>query len=370
MTSLKLGKIRGIEIHLDFSWFIIFVLLSWTLATYYFPKHYPTWPIGINWGMGVLASFFLFASVLFHELAHSVVAQKQGEEVRRITLFILGGVAQIAKEPATPMAEFKMAIAGPLASLILGIFFLFLRIALTSISEPFMALAEYLAFINFLLAGFNLLPGYPMDGGRILRAIVWKFTGNLRKATHLAARAGQAMAFLFIFFGLFQIFSGFWLNGIWMMFIGFFLYQASLRNYQQVMLIEFLKGIKAKDLMSQDFIVVHPETALRTLVDDYILKKGQRSFFVGDDEIVGIVCLDDIKKIAPTNWSIISVKEIMTPRAHLEVVSPEDDASIVLQRLTSRNIHQMPVLENNRLVGVITRNDLLRWLQVRSEWGE
>jgi len=370
MTNIKIGKIRGIEIYLDFSWFFIFILLSWTLATYYFPRHYPHWPKETNWIMGILASLLLFASVLLHELAHSIVAQKQGEEVKRITLFILGGVAQITKEPETPIAEFKMAIAGPLMSLALGISFWGLKIILYNINKPLMALSSYLSFINLLLAGFNLLPGYPMDGGRILRAIIWKWTGNLKKATHIASKTGQGMAIFFIFFGLLQIFGGFWLNGLWMILIGFFLYQASLKSYQQIMIKEFLKNIKAKNLMTQDFIIVHPETPLRTLVDEYILKRGQRAFFVGDDEIMGIVCLEDIKRISSKEWAQVKVKEIMTPRSLLQTVSPEDDAMTVLQRLTTHNIHQIPVMENNHLIGVITRNDLLRWIQVRSEWGE
>ncbi|MCD6319401.1 MAG: site-2 protease family protein [Candidatus Desulfofervidaceae bacterium] len=369
MTGIKIGRIFGIEVRLDFSWFIIFVFFSWTLAVYYFPRHYPHWSVQLNWAMGILASLLLFVSVILHELSHSLVAKKQGEEVRSITLFILGGVAQIAREPPTPHAEFTIAIAGPLASFFLGLLFLGLWWLIRPFSEPLAALTKYLAVINFILGGFNLLPGYPMDGGRVLKAILWKVTGSLRRATHIATKVGQFIASFFIFFGLFQILAGLWLNGLWIMFIGWFLYQASLKSYQQVLFKDLLQGIKARDLMTRDFITVTPDTRLKILVEDYILKKGQRAFIVTDNrEIVGIICLEDVKKVSPENWADIPVSNIMTPKARLEMVLPEDDAAIVLQRLTTRDIHQVPVVEDNQVVGVITRNDLLRWMQVRMEW--
>lgn len=369
MTGIKIGHIYGIEIRLDFSWFIIFTFFSWTLAAFYFPHHYPHWSMQLNWAMGILASLFLFTSVLLHELSHSLVAKKHGEEVKTITLFILGGVAQMAKEPPTPYAEFTMAIAGPLASFALGVLFLGLWWLLRPFSEPLTALTKYLAIINFILGTFNLLPGFPMDGGRVLRAIVWKTTGNLRRATHLAAKVGQIVASIFIFFGLFQILAGLWLNGFWFMFIGWFLYQASLKSYQQVLFKDLLQGIKAKDLMTHGFVTVTPGTPLKTLVEDYILKKGQRAFIVTDNgEIAGIICLEDVKKVSPENWAEIPVANIMTPKVRLEMVSLEDDAVTILQRLTARDIHQVPVVKDNQVVGIITRNDLLRWMQVRMEW--
>ncbi len=371
MTSFKLGKIKGIEIRLDFSWFIVFILFSWTLATYYFPEQYPHWSMELNWGMGFLACLLLFVSVLLHELAHSLVAQRHGEEVKSITLFILGGVAQIAKEPETPYMEFTMAIAGPLASFCLGMTFLGLKWIVTPISEPLTALTKYLAYINFILCGFNLLPGYPMDGGRVLKAILWEKTGNLKQATRWAAKTGRGIALFFVFFGLFQILAGFWLNGLWILFIGWFLYQASIKSYQQVLIKDFLKEIKAKDVMNSDFIIVSPDTTLKTLVDEYILKKGQRAFFVGrEDEILGIISLEDVKKVIPEGRGTLSVKEVMTPRDRLQTVTPDDDAIKVLERLTSLDIHQIPVIMDNRIIGIVTRNALLHLLQVRLELGE
>jgi Zn-dependent protease/predicted transcriptional regulator len=370
MTTLGLGRVKGIEIRLDFSWFIVFILFSWTLAAYYFPYHYPHWSPGLNWGMGILACLLLFVSVLLHELAHSLVAQRRGEEVKSITLFILGGVAQISKDPATPYAEFTMAIAGPLASFILGVIFLGLKLWLTPFSEALGALTTYLVYVNFILAVFNLLPGYPMDGGRVLKAVLWKITGNLKRATQLATKVGTGIAFFFIFFGLFQVLAGLWLNGLWIIFIGWFLHQASSQSYQQVLLKDFLRGIKAKDIMSQDFAIVPPQTSLKTLTDEYILKKGQRAFFVGNkDNILGIICLDDVKKVPPQNQEATFVKDIMTPKIALKTVSPEDDAMEVLHRLSTLNVHQIPVVINNdHILGIITRQDFLRWLQVRTEW--
>lgn len=365
--SWRVGRIFGIDINIDSSWLIIFVLFSWILAGTYFPQHFPDWPRSVYWVMGLLTSLLVFASVLIHELAHSLVAIRQGEKVRSITLFILGGVAQITEEPKKPLKEFVMALVGPLSSLFLaGIFFisaLFFR----GISEPFYASLSYLAIINTILAVFNLLPGFPMDGGRVLRSILWKITGNLKKATRIASLAGQAFAFFLIFGGILQILRAN-LSGFWLIFIGWFLHSAAVRGYQQVMTETMLKGVRAEDLMVKDYKTVASHISVQDLVDNYIFKEKERVFLVSDNgALEGIVCLEDVKATPREKWPSTTVGEIMTPREKLEAVSLDTDGSKVLNSLTAKEIHQVPVMRGKKIAGIICRTDILRYIQLRTE---
>lgn len=367
--SWRVGKIFGIDIRIDSSWLVIFVLFSWILAVTYFPQKYHDWTKGLYWLLAIITSLLVFVSVLIHELAHSLVALKQGEKVRSITLFILGGVAQITEEPKKPMREFFMALVGPLSSLILALFFLLLSFILSGVSEPLMASASYLALINTALAIFNMLPGFPMDGGRVLRSLIWKATGNLRKATRVASRTGQGFAFFFIFIGILQIFRANF-SGLWLILIGWFLHSAAVTGYHQVIVEAMLKGMRAEDLMTRDFQTVGSDLSVQSLVDDYILKKRERVFLVVDNGgLKGIVCLEDVKAAPRENWPKIRVGEIMTPKEKLEAVSPDADGSQVLSRITSKNIHQVPVMEGEKIAGIICRTDLLRFIQLRVELG-
>jgi len=365
----RVGRIFGIDINIDSSWLVIFVLFSWVLAGSYFPQNYPDWPQSLYWIMGIITSLLVFVSVLLHELAHSFVAIKQGEKVRGITLFILGGVAQITEEPKQPLKEFFMALVGPLSSLALGLVFFFLSFFLRGMSEPLYASAIYLGIINTVLAIFNLLPGFPMDGGRILRAILWKITGSLRKATRIASIAGQGFAFLFMFLGILQFLRGNF-SGLWFVFIGWFLHSAAVRGYKQVMVESMLKGVKAEDLMTKDFKTVRSDVYVQDLVDNYILKEKERVFLVSDDgAIKGIVCLEDVKVTPREKWSFTRVEEIMTPREKLESVSLDTDGNKILNSLNKKDIHQVPVMEGERVAGIICRTDILRFIQFRTELG-
>jgi Zn-dependent protease/CBS domain-containing protein len=369
-NAWRIGRLFGIDIHIDSSWIVIFILFSWSLAGTYFPKAYPGWPSGLYWAMGVLTSLLVFASVLVHELSHSIVAQKQGDKVSRITLFILGGVSQISEEPKEPVKEFRMAVAGPVSSFILAGAFLGISILLKSVSQPLGGAARYLAIINAGLGVFNLLPGFPMDGGRVLRSILWKTSGDLKKATKIASVSGQVIAFLLIFLGVGRILRGDF-GGLWFILIGWFLQNASVRGYEQVAVKSVLQGMKARDLMATDFETIPPGLSVERLVDDYILKKKERVFLVTGFEggLQGIVCLEDVKATPRGRWPETTVGEIMTPRDELQAVGPEADGNEILARLTAANVHQVPVMEGDRVAGVICRTDVLKAIQLRNELG-
>ena len=367
--SWRVGRIFGIDIQVDSSWVLIFILFTWSLAGNYFPRSFPGWPPGLYWAVGALTSLMVFVSVLIHELSHSLVAIRNGESVKNITLFILGGVAQISGEPKEPGKEFSMAIVGPLSSLALAAGFFLLSGPLMALSVPLGASVRYLAIINTALAVFNMMPGFPMDGGRVFRSIIWKITGDLKKATRIASLTGQGFAFFLIFIGILQFLRANF-GGLWLIFIGWFLHSAAARSYEQVRITSALEGLKARDLMTSDFATVSSRLPLQSLVDDYILKRKERVFLVVDGEdLEGIVCLEDVKRAARETWAESDVRSVMTPKDKLESVRPDTDGSKVLEKLAGLNVHQIPVVEHGRVAGIVCRNDLLKTIQLRSELG-
>ncbi len=367
--SWRVGKIAGIEIRIDSSWFVILILFTWSLASSYFPEKFSDWPSYQYWLIGLLTSLLIFGSVLIHELSHSLVAIAQGEKVKSITLFILGGVAQISEEPKQPTQEFFMALVGPLTSFGIGITAFVLSFLLKGLSETLGAVVSYLALINIILAVFNLLPGFPMDGGRVLRSIIWKISGDLKKATKIASRVGQGLAFFLIFVGILQILRGSF-SGFWLVFIGWFLHSAAVRGYQQVMVESLLKGVTARELMTKDFHSVPSTLLVQDLVDAYILRQKERVFLVQDGDVLkGIVCLEDVKTVPRENWGQTTLAEVMTPRDKLEAVSLDSDGSDILNKLTAKEIHQVPVMDGDQVKGIICRTDILRFIQLRKELG-
>jgi len=369
-VSWRIGRILGIDIYIDASWLVIFGLLTWILASYYFPSGYPKWLPWQYWVVAALTSMLFFGSVLGHELAHSLVAIKQGEKVRRITLFILGGVAQISDEPKEASKEFFMSFVGPLASFAFAIVFYSLVVVLRPVSEPAAAIARYLSFINMLLGLFNLLPGFPMDGGRILRALIWKLTGDLKKATRIASSVGQGFAFVFVILGFSLMFRGLFVNGIWIMMIGWFLLRAAGQGYHQVVMREMLRDIRAEDLMARDVQSVSSDLSIQELVDEFILKHRDRAFLVVDNsDFKGIVCLEDAKRIPKDQWPSVLVGQVMTPRDDLATVSPDNDGNKVLAQLTAKNVHQVPVVKDGKIQGIVCRTDILQFMQLRADLG-
>jgi len=368
--GIPLGSFFGVSIKLHYSWFIIFGLVTWALADGYFPTVYPYWNQATYWGIGLATSLLFFLSVLAHELSHSVIAQAAGIPVKSITLFVFGGVSQISKEPQSPGVEFRMALAGPASSLVIAGIFWGIRIATIGVSEPATALAYWLAWINAVLAGFNLIPGFPLDGGRVLRSIIWWRRRNLVSATRVAATIGRGVGYLFIFGGIFWIFWGNWFNGLWIALIGWFLENAAAGSYQQVTFQDMLRGHKVSEVMTRDCPTVPPRLTIEQLVHDYILGTGRRCFPVAENShLLGLVTLNDVKGVSREARLTKTVQETMTPLTKLKSVRPSDDLSDVLQLLTSEDINQLPVIENDAIVGMIARDNLLSFIRTRSELG-
>jgi Zn-dependent protease len=364
-----MGRIAGIEIGIHYTWLLAFVLISLSLAQGFFPQAYPGWNPWTYWVTGILAALLLFVSVLLHELAHSLVAQARGLPVQSITLFIFGGVSNIGEEADKPAVEFVIAIVGPLTSLVLaGIFWG----ALQAIGKPESALAAmlyYLFLINALLAAFNILPGFPLDGGRVLRSILWSTTGSLTKATNIAATVGRLFGWALIALGVFRLLTGDFLGGLWIAFIGWFLSSAADASRRDVTLREHLRGVPVREVMDTNTEAVSPQTSVEEVIRSIFLQNRRRAVPVcQNDRLVGIVTLSDVKVVPQSKWSQTSVAEIMT-RQPLYRVTPEDDLNSAMRLLTQHDINQVVVLHDERLVGLLNHADIIRHLQLSQELG-
>jgi len=368
-SSLRLGRIAGIEIGIHFSWLLAFILIAWSLAQGFFPEYYPGWSLTTYWITGVLAALFLFVSVLVHELAHSLVAIARGLPVRGITLFIFGGVSRIEGEPEKPKVEFTIAVMGPLASLALAGIFWGVHQVVGEQDSPLAAMLFYLAFINALLAGFNLLPAFPLDGGRVLRSILWSTTGNLTKATNIAATVGRFFGWGLIGFGVFQLLSGNFLGGIWIAFIGWFLSSAADASRREITIRGQLTGVPVKAVMDQSPELVSPQTSVEEVVQGVFLQRRRRAAAVyQDDRLVGIVTITDVKGLPQQKWAQTPVREIMT-REPLYSVGVDDDLNLALKLLAQHDLNQLLVLKEGQLVGFLNRADIIRYLQLSQELG-
>ncbi|HTO60570.1 MAG TPA: site-2 protease family protein [Bradyrhizobium sp.] len=367
--TIPLGRILGIEIGLDYSWFVIFVLLTVMLATSYYPAEFKDWAPAIYWLTGAVTAVIFFLSVLLHELGHSVVALRYNIPVRNITLFMFGGIAQIGAEPPSAIAEFLIAIAGPLVSLALAILFYALQGAVSGIA-PLYGVAEYLAYINLALALFNLIPGYPLDGGRVFRAVMWAITGDMGRSTVIAGHVGRFFAMLFIFGGIWQMFHGNLGGGLWIALIGLFLDSAASVQIQQVIFRRLLAGHRVADVMSTNYATIPEDLTLQQLVDGHILGNGQRSFLVKRaDSTVGLVTLHRIKEVPRENWATTTAAAIMLPREKLQCVDQGSELWSALQQMDRDGFNQMPVLRDGHVVGVLSRDDVISFLGRLEEFG-
>jgi Zn-dependent protease/predicted transcriptional regulator len=387
-SGFRVGKAFGIEIRADWSWLLILVLVIWNLSTTFSGVHRDWGPV-LVWGIAIVAALLFFGSVLAHELAHSLVARARGIPVRDITLFLFGGVSNIQREPAAPGAEFFMAIVGPLTSLVLGGLLVLLAGASVgpvqdAIADPTQAAARlnplltlviWLGSVNVTVGLFNLIPGFPLDGGRVLRSILWAATGNLRRATRWAAGVGQAIAWIMIVGGIAMTFGaripffGTGLGGgLWLAFIGWFLNTASAQSYQQVVINDILEGVPVSRMMRKDPPTCRPTCTIARLVHEHILGTDDQAFPVLDgSQVVGLVTLEDVRRVARDAWDTMSVGDVMTPADRLVVVAPEEDASQALKKLTSADFRQLPVVHDGELVGLLRRRDVITWLQVHAE---
>jgi len=365
--AIRLGSIRGIEIGVHYNWLLIFFLVAWSLAMGYFPQSYPGWTQLVYWTTGVIASILLFVSVLLHELAHSFVAQARGLPVRSITLFIFGGVSNIVREAENPRTEFAMAVVGPLSSLVIAGVFYGLFLVVPNKLDPLAALLSYLALINAFLAVFNLIPGFPLDGGRVLRSIIWGATGNLVKATNIAATVGRLFGWGLIGVGLFQILRGNFLGGLWIAFIGWFLSNAADSSRQETTVQEYLKDFKVKDVMTPNPQTISPGATVLEVVQGIFSQYHRRAVPVArDGKLVGIVTLTNIRGLPQEKWTITPVEAIMT-KAPLQCVSPEDDLARAMAMIAEQDVNQVLVCTDSGLVGIISRADIIRHLQYTQE---
>lgn len=368
-NAIPLGRVLGIPIALDTSWFLMFALVTWTLASSYFPSEFRNWPVAQYWMVGVVTAILFFASVVLHELGHSIVALRYKIPVTSITLFIFGGIAQIASEPPSAVAEFVIAIAGPLTSFALAAVFGLLETVSTGVA-PIFALAKYLAYINGVLALFNLIPGFPLDGGRVFRAIVWGITRNLRRATEIAVTIGRVVAFLFILLGVWQILQGNWANGLWIAFIGWFLDNAAVGQLQQQRLHDLLTGHTVAQAMSHSCATAPVDLTLQELVDRHIVGEGHRCLMLArGDEIVGLLTLHHVREVPKDRWGTVTAGEVMIPMSRIKWVAPEAELEKAFEEMGIDGVNQLPVMSNGKVEGMLSREDIINYLRTPRRLG-
>jgi Zn-dependent protease/predicted transcriptional regulator len=364
---IPIGRIFGISIDLDYSWFLVFGLLTWALAVSYYPAEFKHWGAPEYWSMGALTALLLFVSVLLHELGHSVVAKRYGIPVPRITLFIFGGVSEITTEPPSPGVEFWIAAAGPIVSFVLALTFWELRPFLINVA-PLFALAKYIAILNFALGVFNFVPGLPLDGGRVLRSIVWSITRNFRRSSVIATATGRFFGFSLIFIGVLVVFTGNIFNGLWTAFIGWFLESAAASQDQLQVVQNLLAGRKVSEVMSRDFPRIPGDVTLQQLVDKSVLAQGRRCFVVGNGQgAVGLVTLSTIKEVPRALWTRTTASQVMVPLEKAISIRPAAELWTALEKMGRDGVNQLPVVSgggSDRMVGMLSRDDLVHYLCV------
>jgi Zn-dependent protease/CBS domain-containing protein len=369
-SGIYLGRVWGIPIRLHMSWFIIFFLVTWSLAAGYFPTEYPSLGTTSFWIMGAITSILFAASVLLHELGHSYVALRHHVPVRSVTLFLFGGVAQIEHEPDSAAAELRIAVAGPLTSVALAA--LFGGLYLLDSSIPFLAApSAWLARINFMLAAFNMIPGFPLDGGRVLRAMVWSWTKSLTRATRVAVASGQIVALSFMGIGLYSIFNGDLYNGVWLAFIGWFLQNAASSTKSQSAIKQALSGVHVEQVMSRNYPTIPCTLTIEDLVENKILGSGGRIFLVkGDgDACLGLLTINEVRRLPRKDWPVTTAADVMVPYDSMVVVKPQTELLEALTLMDTANVAQLPVTENGSIAGILSREQILRYVRLRAEVG-
>ncbi len=366
MAGIRVARFFGFDVHLDVSWFVVFLLVLWTFTQWVFPSRHPGYSGGVYVAMAVAGTIMFFGSVLLHELAHSAMARARGIQVEGITLFIFGGMARIRSDAESPKDEFLITIVGPLSSGLIGLILL----AFASLGDkiglpvPITGVAAYLALLNFLLAGFNLIPAFPLDGGRVFRSAVWHITKDIRKATRWASYSGRIFGLLLVGWGVVFLFRGDLVGGMWLIFIGWFLSQAAETSYRQLLLRRILEGVHAWEAMTRAPETVSPDLPLRDLVDDYFLKRRYNAFPVEDGEgrLLGLITLTQVKGIDRDLWPTTTVEQVMMQVSDAVTVRSRDTLADVLSKLEKAKVGRALVVDNGRLEGVISRADVAQWI--------
>jgi len=367
-SQIKLGRIFGIQIGLHYSWFLIALLIVYSLYAQFHATN-PEWGDSVILVLAVGTAVMFFVSLLLHELAHSLIATANNLPVKEITLFALGGVSQIEKNPVSAKTEFWMAFVGPLTSAVIGVICLTLaRMIGNPSTDPGMAMLLWLGYINLMLAGFNLIPGYPLDGGRILRALIWWKVGDADRSTQYAARVGQVVAFGFIAFGILRFFEGAGIGGLWIAFIGWFLLQAARESDLQVGLAHTIKGVRVADVMTPNCPAVDGSMNVQKFVEQELLRTGQRFFCVLDEgKLSGLVTPHEIKQIDRAKWPFMTLREVMRPLKDLRAVTPDAALMSALESMSRYDLNQLPVISGSQLEGVLSRSQVISYLHTHAE---
>ena len=370
--QIKLGRLFGVEIGLHYSWFLIAALITFSLAQQ-FQVANPAWSGALRWGLALVTAVLFFASIVVHELSHALVAKARGLPVHSITLFALGGVAQMERDVADAKTEFWMGIIGPITSFVIGVVCLVLALVLgwtppRMPPTPVPAMLMWLGVINIGLALFNMVPGFPLDGGRVLRGLIWWITGNAKRATTIATRVGQVIAFLMILYGVMQFFSGSGFNGLWLAFIGWFLLSASRESYAQMVITEGLRGLRVGDVMSRDYPAVDAYSNLQTFAEEHVMRTGRRFFVVSlNGRPEGIITPAEIAAVPRARWPYTTVADVMQPLDRVRSVRADTPVTDALELMGSHDLNQLPVITDGSVVGVISRAHVLQLLQTRAQ---
>jgi len=371
-NGFKLIKVLGIPIYVNYTWFVVFGLIVWTLAMGYFPQLGPYYPPLTRWTMAFIAAIILFSSILLHELSHSYVAQRNGIKIKSITLFVFGGIAHMIGESRTPRGEMKIAAAGPALSLFIsGIFWIISFVFRKGMADsPVLAVSYFLAYANMFLAIFNLIPGFPLDGGRILRAIIWERTGNLGRATLITSWIGKGFAMFLIVMGLWEILQGLFISGLWKIFIGIFIQQAADEGYRQTLLHRTLSSVKVRDVMVSPVIVVDESMSLERVVNDYFFRYRFNSFpVVSNNTLVGIISIHDIKDVEKERWAYETVREWMCSDLSEFTISPESGAIDALEKMIEGQRGRLVAVEDGKIAGIISQRDIMQMLKIKTDLG-
>jgi Zn-dependent protease/CBS domain-containing protein len=389
--GFRLGRIAGVNVTIDWSVLIIFALVVISLGSGYLPAAHGDWSAAVLWITAFAAGLLFFASILAHELSHAVVGNALGIPVRRITLFIFGGMAHMEGEAKKPMAELAMAIVGPLTSIGLGLVFGWIGVVLAGgnfeqlvMQDPEAAMRSigpvaslflWLGPVNILLGVFNVIPGFPLDGGRVLRAILWATTGSFERATRWATGIGRAIGYGFVLLGVLMalgwtvpFFGAGLISGLWIAMIGWFLASAARASYQQLVVKDLLEDVPVTKLMTRDFETVPADVSIAGFVERYVMHHDQRCFPVfAAESMVGLICIEDVRSVPRERWDTVRVADAMTPASDLTALTAEANANEALEELGRKHVDQLPVVQDGTLLGLIRKADILRWLTLHRE---